>query len=199
MPATSSSLGTVPSDRRSPPQAIPPPSRFLRIRTVSFSVIISLCFLWIILLCLIIFSKWDLLDRTERPLVVIMLLIDTITVIVLPILLIQPFRAWLDAARFLFLFAAHCGIAGGFASKTPSFQCSSSVPDEVAICNLIILFINVCSWFVPILVVGYACGLAFLMYRLSKSVEASAVDDVEKQKSSVHNSFHSQVSYGYAI
>jgi hypothetical protein len=38
-----------------------------------------------------------------------MLLSDTLTVIILLVLLILPFREWLDAARLLLLMLAHIG------------------------------------------------------------------------------------------
>ncbi|KAF9567524.1 hypothetical protein CPC08DRAFT_703066 [Agrocybe pediades] len=128
------------------------------------------------------------MDHLERSLLLVMMLIDTITVVMLPMLLLVPFRPWLDAARLFFLAVSHLGIALLFVLKTSSFKCTSSNVDEEAICSLILLYVTVTVWFVPALVIGYSCGLAFLVYRLSK-IEASgdettdSNDDVEKQSS----------------
>lgn len=105
-------------------------------------------FLWIVFLCFDIYVQWDISDRPERQwclflifslpkftpflqpgsLIVVILLANTMTVIILPILsvtwcmgsyvacswylvcrMLLPFRAWLDATRFMFLLLAHIG------------------------------------------------------------------------------------------
>jgi hypothetical protein len=70
----------------------------------------------------------------------IMLLVEFLTVILVPLLcvvdrsqgcsvllflrsLATEFRLWLDAARSFLLFASHFGIAVWFACKTPSMIC----------------------------------------------------------------------------
>jgi len=183
----------------------------MRIRGIAFGFIAFLSFLWIILLCIAIFAQWEFMDRVERSLIIIMMLVDFLTVIMIPFLLIQEFRPWLDAARFLFLFAAHSGIAIFFTSRSSSFQCPSSVPDQQAVCGLIILFVVIASWLVPVLAVGYSCGLAYYVYRLSKMPPVAQEDtesqDAEKQqKTAQHESFQSKsshrsyvTSYGYAV
>jgi len=111
------------------------------------------------------------------------------------------------------------------------------VADQQAVCGLIILFVIIASWLVPVLgsftsfrlcslrlriitylVLGYSCGLAYLVYRLSK-VPPAIQDDVEKQDTETipetipsqtkqqkfmsHQSFQSthrsHASFGYAI
>jgi hypothetical protein len=67
-----------------------------------------------------------LIFRSTGPIVAVMLLTNTITLIMLLILLILQFRPWLDAARVLFLLLAHTGVAGTFALWNPSFQCPTS-------------------------------------------------------------------------
>lgn len=173
---------------------------FLRARTISFSCIVFLSFLWIILISLCLFSQWDVMDHIERSLILIMLFINTITVILIPILLLQTFRPWLDAARLFFLMVSHCGVAIFFAVKSSSFQCVSSVADQEAICGLIILYISVTSWFIPVLVIGYACGLAFLVHRLTKV--QTVTTDVEKQEPKICETIPSTPNcdtYHYAI
>ncbi|KAF8201671.1 hypothetical protein BJ912DRAFT_946102 [Pholiota molesta] len=160
----------------------PPPSRFLR-------CIIFLSFLWIILICIVMFAQWDVLNHIERQLFdLIMLFINTVTVIMLPILLLQPFRPWLDGARVFFLIMMHFGVALFFALKTPSFGCFSSTQNlgQEALCTTIIVFVNVFSWAIPLLVFIYGCGLALFVHRHSKLQTAPIVQvDVEKQLSQI--------------
>jgi len=185
--------------KRSPPT--PQPVLFLKIRALLFSCIIFLSFLWIILLCVTIFSQWDLMDRTERSLILIVMFVDTLTTVMLPILLLQPFRPWLDAARFFFVFLSHSGIAILFVIKKSSIQCSSQVVDQEAVCGLVILFVIITSWFIPALAVCYFCGLFYLVHRLSK-MSLESTRDVETQSTQSHESLApstTQPIYGYAI
>ncbi|KAJ7470653.1 regulator of Vps4 activity in the MVB pathway-domain-containing protein [Mycena latifolia] len=92
-----------------------------------------------------------------------MLLTDTLTLIMLLVLLILEFRAWLDAARMLFLMLAHIGIAAAFAFWNPSFHCPTSTPDSEGVCRLLNLYILVASWIIPVLLIIYAAGLALAM------------------------------------
>ncbi|TFK42695.1 hypothetical protein BDQ12DRAFT_662877 [Crucibulum laeve] len=117
-------------------------SVFLRIRTIAFSCIMFTSFLWIVLLSLVVFSQWELSDQAERSLIIVLLLANTITLIMLLILLLRPFRPWLDAARCLFLLVAHIGTAGAFAYWSPTFSC-------------------------PLQILIYAGGLALMVHRHS--------------------------------
>ncbi|KAF8163192.1 hypothetical protein B0H34DRAFT_694488 [Crassisporium funariophilum] len=164
--------GTIP-DIREPPL-------FMRTRSLSFSCIIFLSFSWTIFLSIVLFLQWDMLDHTQRSSIAIMLCINAITVIMMPILLLQPFRPWLDAARFLLLIILHFGIAGFIVSRDSTSQCSAQPGDQAAVCSLIILFVTIASWLVPVLVIGYLCGLTFLMFRLSK-LHPAPEGDIEKQ------------------
>ncbi|KAH9484207.1 hypothetical protein JR316_0003687 [Psilocybe cubensis] len=176
---------------------------FLRARAISFSCIMFLGLLWIIIHSLCLFAQWDVMDHFERSLIFIMLLVNTATLIMLPILLINEFRPWLDATRCLFLILCHFGMAIFFAVKKSSFQCIYSNPDQDAVCDLIILYISVTSWFIPVLVVGYSCGLAYLVYRVSQTQDTTP-NDVEKQqvdasKSDEGESTPKLDTYHYAI
>jgi len=160
-------------------------STFLRIRSIIFSSIIFLCFLWIILLCVLLFAQWDVMNHIERSLMFIMLVVDSITVIMLPLLLLQSFRPWLDAARFFLLIVLHTGVAGLFAYKSHAFQCSSAQSvDQGAVCSLIVLFVIVSSWLVAVCIIGYASGLAILFVRLSR---VSPLPDPESLKQTKAN------------
>jgi len=152
----------------------PKPGFFLVIRSIVFSLIMFLCFLWIILLTVALFAQLDVMNRTERSLIFVTLAVDSITIILLPILLLGPFRLWLDAARFAFLIIIHTGVAGLFTYKSHEFQCSSA--QSVALCNLIILYVIVASWLVAACIIGYACGLAVLFWRGSRAPLAPPAD-----------------------
>jgi len=140
-------------------------SAFLRIRAIAFSLIIVINLLWISLLCTYAYLEWDAVDTAERPIIAVMLLTDTLTVIMLLILLILPFRPWLDGARFLFLLIAHIGIAGAFAFWNPRFQCPTSSADAEGVCRLLNVYILIASWIVPVFLMAYVSGLAYAMVR----------------------------------
>ncbi|KAJ7452535.1 hypothetical protein B0H11DRAFT_2073881 [Mycena galericulata] len=140
---------------------------FLKIRAIAFSLILCISLLWVTLLSVYMYFEWDVTDSDERPIIAVMLLTDTLTIILLLVLLILPFRAWLDAARFLFLLLAHIGIAATFAFWNPKFHCPTSSPDLEGVCRLLNLYILVASWVIPVLLIIYSSGLALFMVRSS--------------------------------
>ncbi|KAJ6455694.1 hypothetical protein C8R45DRAFT_1035403 [Mycena sanguinolenta] len=142
---------------------------FLKMRAIAFSLIILTSLVWVVLLCVYMYVCWDNLSAVaERPIIVVMLLTDAFTIIMLLVLLILPFREWLDAARFLFLLLAHIGIAGVFAYWNPKFQCPASTQDMQGVCRLLNLYILIASWVIPVLLILYASGLAYAMVRSSR-------------------------------
>ncbi|KAF9532290.1 hypothetical protein CPB83DRAFT_847595 [Crepidotus variabilis] len=159
------------------------PPRFMKVRTIVFGSVFALSFIWIILLCVVIFSEWSVMDIVERYLIVIILLVQFITVILVPLLLAGEFRPWLDAARSLCLFASHFGVAVWFIAKATSFKCSSQGANQMALCNFIIIFLLTANWIIPTLILGYSSGLAYLIRRMSKMPPPSPSSklDIEKQ------------------
>jgi len=159
------------------------PRMFLLIRSIAFGFIMFLCFLWTILLSVVLFAQWDVMNHTERSLMFIILAVDSFTVIMLPILLLRQFRPWLDAARFCLLIILHAGVAGLFTYKSHEFQCSSGQSvDQGAVCNLIVLYVIISSWFVAACIIGYACGLAVLYRRLSRVPSTSELEAYPESK-----------------
>ncbi|KAJ7046663.1 hypothetical protein C8F04DRAFT_1061288 [Mycena alexandri] len=140
---------------------------FLKARAIAFSIIMLTSLLWIVLLSVYVFLEWDNSDATEHPIIAVMLLADTLTIIMLLVLLILPFREWLDAARLLLLMLAHTGVAGVFSFWNPKFRCQwpISTPDSVGVCRLLNLYILVASWVIPVLLIIYASGLAIAIVR----------------------------------
>jgi len=165
-------------------------STFLWIRAIVFSCIIFLCFLWIVLLSVVLFAQWDVMNHVERSLIFIMLAVDSITVIMLPLLLLRLFRPWLDATRFLLLTVLHTGVAGLFTYKSYEFQCSSAQSvDQTAVCSLIVLYVIISSWAVATCIIGYACGLAVLFVRLSRIPPVPLADPESLKKPEVSHAF----------
>ncbi|KAJ7109262.1 hypothetical protein C8R44DRAFT_986280 [Mycena epipterygia] len=149
---------------------------FLKTRALAFSLILLISLVWIVLLCVYMYLEWDTSDPAERPIIAVMLLTNTLTLIMLLVLLILPFRPWLDAARFLFLILAHIGIAGTFAFWNPDFHCPISTPDSEGVCRLLNLYILVASWIIPVLLVIYAFGLALAIVRNSRQNKSPTLD-----------------------
>ncbi|KAK7014962.1 hypothetical protein R3P38DRAFT_3276769 [Favolaschia claudopus] len=142
---------------------------FLKARAIAFSLIIFTCLVWIVLLSVYMYIGWDTLsDPAEHPIIALMLFIDAMTMVVLLVLLVLPFREWLDAARFFFLMIAQTGVAIAFAYWNPKFRCPTSNPDSEGVCRLLNVYILIASWVIPTLLVFYACGLAYAMKRCSR-------------------------------
>ncbi|KAF5381092.1 hypothetical protein D9615_003861 [Tricholomella constricta] len=158
------------------------PSVFVKIRATALGCLSLAGVLWAILLCIVLFSQWEVLDISERTLVLLMLVTHTISAVVLLILLIVVFRPWLDAARIMLLLMAHIGIAGAFAYWYPNFKCVTQDPAQEAVCKLIIAYILIASWIVPFLFVVYGSGLALMVWRrrITSSKSLIPVDDEEK-------------------
>ncbi|KAJ7172594.1 hypothetical protein C8R46DRAFT_156885 [Mycena filopes] len=150
---------------------------FLRARAIAFSIIMLTSLLWIVLLSVYVFLEWDVLDATEHTIIGVMLLTLSLTIIMLIILLILPFREWLDAARGFLLTLAHTGVAGAFTFWNPRFQCQwpTSTPDSEGLCRLFNLYILIASWVIPILLILYACGLAVAISR-SRQLTSPVLD-----------------------
>jgi len=153
-------------------------SRFLRIRSFVLACIFAICFLWSILLSVAVCFHWPLMNSVEREfpffflasrrptlalsgnLVSIMLVVEFMTVILVPILcvfffqqsrfpsskqnpthsLARDFQLWLDAARSLFVFTSHFGIAVWFACKVPEMKCVVSGESEFVFNGLALKF-----------------------------------------------------------
>lgn len=154
---------------------------FLRLRAIAFCLIAFVSFIWIILLCLDLVWQADLMDPREQSLIGVILFNDTVTLIMLLILLLLPFRPWLDAARFMFLLLSHIGTAAAFSYWGPKFKCPAQSPDQMGVCNLLNFYILVASWVIPVLLIAYVSGLALMVYRRSQvdALMASKPEDEE--------------------
>jgi len=137
---------------------------FLRARAIAFSCIAVISFVWSILLSLEIYFLWNNIEFLERSLIIVFLVTNVLTVVILPILMLLPFRSYLDGARLLLLLVAHIGAAAAFTYFNPSFPCHGQTDEQVAVCTLLNTYIVIASWSNPILLVAYSIGLAILIY-----------------------------------
>ncbi|KAL0947035.1 hypothetical protein HGRIS_013177 [Hohenbuehelia grisea] len=151
-------------------ESVPEPSPlFMKARAYAFSCITCVALLWIVLLCLEIFSEWETSDSYKRSFALVFLVVDTITAIMLPILILRPFRVWLDGARILLLMVMHFGLAITFIVWSSRIQCSHQSADAYGVCKLTNLYLELASWVIPILLIIYAAGLAYMVYRRPRS------------------------------
>jgi len=159
---------------------------FLKWRACAFACVSFVSLLWIILLCIIVFVRWGLLDRPEKAFISVLLITNTINIIMLPILILREFRPWLDAARLLFLLSANIGIASFFTYWNPKFQCPEQTADSEGVCQLINMYILLANWVNPGLLITYSCCLAFLVWWRSRHPPLIATkEDFDDEEASI--------------
>jgi len=155
---------------------------FLKWRASAFACISFVSLLWIILLCIVVFERWSLLDPVEKGIFAVLLITNIINVFMLPILILCQFRPWLDAARMLFLLLANIGIAAFFTYWNPKFRCPEQTADSAGVCQLINLYILLANWVNPGFLIVYSCCLVFWVWWCSRqppSISAKADFDEE--------------------
>jgi len=150
---------------------------FARVRTVSFSLITVVSLVWISLLCVEISTRWDSSDPSQRTLVGVLILVNAITTIMLPSLMIVEFRMWLDAARLFFLLLAHIGTAALYASWNAGFACPDQDADAQGVCRLINMYVLIGSWVIPAMLLAYSSWLALVYYRYPHCLDAMIISD----------------------
>ncbi|KAJ3854668.1 hypothetical protein EV368DRAFT_80398 [Lentinula lateritia] len=155
-------------------------SVFLKARAITFSLISLISFIWVVVLCVDIFIQWNALGTSEKSFLVIMLLSNTLTLVLLLVLLILPFRPWLDGARLMLLLITHVGIASSFVVWNAKFTCPTKTADEEGVCRLLNIYILIANWIIPAALVAYALGLAVMLYKRRKFRAASS--DLESSK-----------------
>ncbi|KAJ4495658.1 hypothetical protein C8R41DRAFT_918777 [Lentinula lateritia] len=155
-------------------------SVFLKARAITFSLISLISFIWVVVLCVDIFIQWNALGSSEKTFLVIMLLSNTLTLVLLLVLLILPFRPWLDGARLMLLLITHVGIASSFVVWNAKFSCPTKTADEEGVCRLLNIYILIANWIIPAALVVYAIGLAVMLYKRRKLRAASS--DLESSK-----------------
>lgn len=161
---------------------------FFTVRTVSFACIVILAFVWLVLLSVEVFVRWNISDTILRSLMTVLILINGITILVPPVLLILEFRVWLDAARLTLLLVLQIGAATAFTYFNPKIRCPSQTPDDIGVCELLDTYTIVASWVIPVVLVLYTSYFGMLVYlqsRIPVVVEPTKSDDYFKGRSSV--------------
>jgi len=149
---------------------------FLKLRACAFGIISLLSFIWITLLCVVAYTRFTLSSRPEQTFIIVLLLVNLLTVILLPSMLLLRFRSWLDAVRMLTLLTCHVGIATTYAAWVPNIPCSSSNGDEQGVCELVNTYTLIATWIIPALLIVYCCCLALMVYRRRRRVAAEALE-----------------------
>lgn len=161
---------------------------FFLVRTVSFACIIILAFVWLVLLSVEVFVRWNISDTILRSLMTFLILINGITIFVPPVLLILEFRVWLDAARLLLLLVLQIGAATVFTYFNPKILCPSQTPDDIAVCELLDTYTVVASWVIPVVLTLYTSYFGIMVYlqsRIPVVVEPTKSDDYFKGRPSI--------------
>ncbi|KZP24742.1 hypothetical protein FIBSPDRAFT_1041874 [Athelia psychrophila] len=152
---------------------------FLKWRIIAFCWTSLASMLFIIMLTVIMYGRWQFFDRDEKSCVVILLLVNTINVVALPVLIIRQFRVWLEAARMFFLLMINIGVASTFAFYTMRFQCPVNTPDSQGNCQLLNVCILMASWITPALLITYSACLSFWVWWLLRHpVEESTAPEM---------------------
>lgn len=138
-----------------------------------------LSFTWITLLCVVAYTRFTVSSRPEQTFIVILLLINLLTVILLPVMLLLRFRSWLDAVRMLTLLTCHIGVAAAYAAWVPNMPCSSSNGDETGVCELVNTYTLIGVWIIPVLLIVYCCCLALMVHRRRRRLDA---EDLESKQ-----------------
>jgi len=144
-----------------------------------FSLTTLICLICVILLSCLLFLRWDVSSQSERSFLFIFLVIDTLTVIMLPVLLLVKFRTWLDGARLLLLLTFHIGMAVSFVIWIPTITCPDDTPDDRGVCQLLNALIVIASWAPPFLLILYGVGLAIYSWRYASNPPKLSSTDEE--------------------
>jgi len=148
---------------------------FLKLRGWAFGIISLLSLTWIILLSVVAYTRFSLTSRPAQTFIIVLLLVNLLTVILLPVMLLLRFRSWLDAVRLLILLTCHIGIAATYSVWVPNLQCSSSNGDEEGVCELVDMYMLIGTWIIPALLIVYSCCLALMVHRRRSRLVAEAL------------------------
>ncbi|EMD38439.1 hypothetical protein CERSUDRAFT_64702 [Gelatoporia subvermispora B] len=144
---------------------------------VAFALIILVSLVWITLLSVEISVRWDISDPSQRSLVGVLIIVNSITTIMLPSLVIAEFRIWLDAARLLFLLLIHIGTAALYSSWNAGFRCPDQNLDAQGVCRLIDMYILIGTWVIPAMLLAYSSWSALVYYKYPQCLEAMIFSD----------------------
>lgn len=105
----------------------------------------------------------------QRNYILVMLLSHSAGAIVLLILLIIPFRPWLDGARVMFVLFCELGTAAAFSISYSGLVCN---PPDARQCKIITQHVLIVSWIVPFLLLLYVLTLWIFVWKKSSNAPA---------------------------
>ncbi|KZT11263.1 uncharacterized protein LAESUDRAFT_809233 [Laetiporus sulphureus 93-53] len=155
-----------------------PHPAFLKIRIAAFSVIMLISLVWSTLICVELFLRRNDSDQSLRDFLLVFLIVNSVTAIVLPALLLVQFRASIDGSRLFILLVFQIGSAALYTA----FYIKTSCPDNdsVNICRQINTCVLACSWVNPVLLLSYA-GCLFVTVQFGVRKPASLIVPEKRQ------------------
>ncbi|KAG6330135.1 hypothetical protein ID866_8954 [Astraeus odoratus] len=141
---------------------------FFKVRATTYACVVVLACLWLVLLSVEIFTRWNVSDSILRSLMILLVLTNAVTIPVPPILLLLEFRVWLDAARLFLLLVLQIGAATAFTCWNPRVQCPDETPDDTGVCKLLNTYTVMACWIIPVILVLYTVYFAVMVYLQSR-------------------------------
>ncbi|KIO04162.1 hypothetical protein M404DRAFT_1000677 [Pisolithus tinctorius Marx 270] len=142
---------------------------FFTVRAITFTCIVFLALVWLILVSVEMFTWWDISDTTSQSLMFLLMLTNAVTIFIPPVLLILEFRIWLDAARLLLVFVL----------QTDSMPRSKSAADDIGVCKLLNSYTVIACWIIPAISLFYSVYVAIVVYlqsRIPDTVDSPTTD-----------------------
>ncbi|KAI6139570.1 hypothetical protein BKA82DRAFT_4517633 [Pisolithus tinctorius] len=168
---------------------------FFTVRAITFTCIVFLALVWLILVSVEMFTWWDISDTTSQSLMFLLMLTNAVTIFIPPVLLILEFRIWLDAARLLLVFVLQTGVwhqrraecvlrsspgaAIAFTCWTPQIQCPDQTADDIGVCKLLNSYTVIACWIIPAISLFYSVYVAIVVYlqsRIPDTVDSPTTD-----------------------
>ncbi|KAI0049950.1 hypothetical protein FA95DRAFT_1677128, partial [Auriscalpium vulgare] len=136
---------------------------FRRARIILFAVLVFLCLGWAIIFAVIIAREWHYYAVFQRAIMLSLLATHGFTAILLYLMIVVPFRLWMDFARVLLLLILHIGSAVVFTLFNSGFPCRDLGSEETCRDLNYIVFIG--CWVISGVVLGYAISLCVMSTR----------------------------------
>ncbi|KAI6144652.1 hypothetical protein BKA82DRAFT_144825 [Pisolithus tinctorius] len=141
---------------------------FFTVRAITFTCIVFLALVWLILVSVEMFARWNISDTTSQSLMFVLILTNAVTIFIPPVLLILEFRIWLDAARLLLIFVLQTGAAIAFTCWSPQIQCPDQTADDMGVCKLLNAYTVMACWVIPTISLFYIVYFVIVVYMQSR-------------------------------
>ncbi|KAI6144656.1 hypothetical protein BKA82DRAFT_26814 [Pisolithus tinctorius] len=123
---------------------------FFTVRAITFTYIVFLAFVWLILVSVEMFTRRNISDTTSQSLMFVLILTNAVTIFIPPVLLILEFRIWLDAARLLLIFVLQ------------------TAADDMGVCKLLNAYTVMACWIIPTISLFYIVYFVIVVYMQSR-------------------------------